>query len=395
MISKLHDVKVTDHTQKVEKGLKCAPDSILIANMRLIGDVILTTPLIGILKAAYPDAAIDLLVNKGTGEFLEKDPRIRKVIYSQKNRAHNLSEVKAPGYYREILLGYDLAINMNSADRGSIAILLAGKSHRVGFYQETGFLKNFWKKLLFTHPIYFPSSVHVARICQLVADKLNLSVSQLEVRIFWDESDDARVRSFLASKLVPGPFFVIHPFARWCYKYWKAEHFAHVSDALVERYGLQPIWTSSPDHEEMELLRNSVRLCKHPPATVLGEFTLNQMMCLMSRATFYLGLDTAISHLAAAAGIPMVVLYGPTIAERWSPWNNNGPVAQQCPLSRGSQRNGRIILLQKEWSCIPCGFAGCDDNWQESPCLQDIDPSEVLAAVDGLLKPLTPGLANG
>ena len=54
----------------------------LIINIRLIGDVILTTPLIGLLKEAYPDAAIDLLVNRGTGEFLEKDPRVRGVIYS-------------------------------------------------------------------------------------------------------------------------------------------------------------------------------------------------------------------------------------------------------------------------------------------------------------------------
>jgi heptosyltransferase-3 len=119
------------------------------------------------------------------------------------------------------------------------------------------------------------------------------------------------------------------------------------------------------------------------------------MMYLISRATFYLGLDTAISHLAASAGIPMVVLYGPTIAERWSPWNNSGPVAQQCPLPRGRQKTGRIIVLQKEWSCIPCGLAGCNDNWQESPCLQEIEPPEVLAAVDLLLAPLKEGMANG
>lgn len=391
----LPDVQVADHSRQAGKGLKSAPRSILIANMRLIGDVILTTPLIGILKDAYPDAAIDLLVNKGTGEFLEKDPRVRKVIYSQKSSVNNRADSKPAGYFREIFRRYDIAINMNSADRGSVAILLAGKWHRVGFYQETGFLKNFWKKLLFTHPIYFPSSLHVARICQLVAEKLNLSAAKLEVRVFWDESDEGRVRSLLANRLVTGPFFVIHPFARWRYKYWKAEHFAQVSDTLVERYGYQPIWTSSPDHEEMELLRLSARLCKYPPVTVQGEFTLNQMMCLISGAMIYIGLDTAISHLAAAAGIPMVVLYGPTIAERWSPWNNSGPVAQQCPLPRGRQKTGRIILLQKEWACIPCGFAGCNGNWQESPCLQEIEPSEVLDAVDLLLEPHEAGMANG
>ena len=54
--------------------------TILICSIRLIGDVILTTPLIGMLKNAFPDAAIDMLVASGTGSFLEQDPRIRTVL---------------------------------------------------------------------------------------------------------------------------------------------------------------------------------------------------------------------------------------------------------------------------------------------------------------------------
>src|SRR3989339_617406 len=64
------------------------------------------------------------------------------------------------------------------------------------------------------------------------------------------------------------------------------------------------------------------------------------MPCLLVRASLYVGLDTAVSHLAATTGVPMVVLFGPTIAERWSPWNNEGPVEQQCPLHHGDPGPG-------------------------------------------------------
>jgi heptosyltransferase-3 len=162
----------------------------------------------------------------------------------------------------------------------------------------------------------------------------------------------------------------------------------------VEKYGLQPIWTSSPDREEIALLHESAHLCKHQPVLVAGELSLNQMTCLLSRSSLYVGLDTAISHLAATTGVPMVALYGPTISAWWAPWNNAGPVAQQWTLPRGTQRNGNIMVIQKDWECVPCGRAGCDDSGMESRCMAGIEVGEVLDAV-GLLLDKTPLLKGG
>jgi heptosyltransferase-3 len=141
----------------------------------------------------------------------------------------------------------------------------------------------------------------------------------------------------------------------------------------------------------MRLLREGAALCRRPPAVFTGSFTLNQMTCLLSRASLYVGLDTAVSHLAATTGVPMIVLFGPTIAERWSPWNNDGPVAQQCPRPRGIQRTGNIILVQKDWECVPCGTAGCDGRGGESQCMAEIEVAEVTGAVEALLGRPRPG----
>lgn len=364
-------------------AMKFVPKSILIVNIRLIGDVILTTPLIGLLRDAYPDAAIDLLVNRGTGEFLEKDLRTRTVLY------HDGDETGTPQqksrYLRKIFRRYDLAINMNASDRGCFAVLLASRRWRMALYYGNLFWSDIWKCLFFSHPVKYPFPIHYARLCQVMAEKLGITVGALKAKVFWDDVDEKKVRALLEKKRVTAPYFVIHPFARWRYKHWQLEKFAIVSDTIAERFKMQPVWTSSPEPAEKAALAQAASLCRIPPALFPGELNLSQMTCLLSRASIYVGLDTAISHLAATTGIPLVALYGPTIADWWSPWNNNGPLAQQCPLPRGKQRTGQIIVLQSSKPCVPCGLRGCDDRGTESPCLLEIESEEVLAAVEELL----------
>ena len=363
------------------------PRSILVVCIRLIGDVILSTPLVRLLKSAYPDAEIDYLVNRGTGEFLEKDPGIRRVLYTRNREARKPVGNPEPGYFRKIFRRYEMAITLNSSDRGAFAVILAGRKTRVGFHPGGGkWFRDAWKRLGMTHPIPFPFAIHVARVSQLVAEAIAIPVPRLEAKVFWDREDERKREEFLRREGIAGPFFVVHPFARWRYKYWVADRFAKVSDEIAGKYGIRPVWTSSPDPEEMRLLREAAALCRLPPALCAGELTLNGVTCLLSRAALYIGLDTAVSHLAATTGVPMVVLFGPTIAERWSPWNNEGPVDQQCPLARGTQRAGRMILIQKEWDCVPCGRAGCDGMGGESRCLTEIRIPEVLDAVRELME---------
>jgi len=362
-----------------------APKSILIVNIRLIGDVILTTPLIGVLRDAYPEAAIDLLVNRGTGEFLEKDPRVRSILYSERGEVRKTR--RFGGYLSQIFRKYDLAINMNASDRGNLAVLLAGRRCQVGFYDGTHTAKDFWKKWLLTYPLLLPTETHKIRVCELVASKLGLRVEHLKAKVYWSAEDEAKVCALLADRLVVYPLFVVHPFARWNYKYWKIERFAEVSDAIARRYALTPVWTSSPAPDEIDFLHRASTLCNFPPVVIPGELNLNQMTYLLSTSSLYIGLDTAVSHLAATVGTPMVALYGPTFTQRWFPWDNDGAIDQGwCTTERLGR--GKCVVVQKSMECVPCGKAGCDDRGDESPCLTAITVSEVLEAVSCLMKRL-------
>jgi heptosyltransferase-3 len=359
------------------------PRSILIANIRLIGDVLLSTPLLAILKRSYPDAQIDFLVNRGAGEFLERDPRVRQVIYSEKwNRK---SKGLGNTYLTRVFRRYDLAISMNAGDRGAIAVLLAGKLHRVGYFESSRPMAAAFRKMLYSHPLEFQDEMHVVDRCRQISEALEINADRLEVNIFWDDSDCQKVAGVLSTLGSGTPYFVVHPFARWRYKYWDIERFAVVSDKISEKFGLRPVWTSSPDKEETSLLLEGAKKCKIQPILVPGELTLNQMACLISGAKLYLGLDTAITHIAASCGVPVVSVYGPTELWRWHPWNNHQSMHTPVPYGfRGTLRHGRIVTLQAGCSHLPCIRPNCYTD-TENPCMMAVSAEMVFQKAERLL----------
>ena len=360
------------------------PKSILIVNIRLIGDVILTTPLINLLHSVWPGVAIDLLVNRGTGEFLEKDPRVRKVIYSEKWKKSSAGP--ASSYLSHVFRKYDLALSMNTGDRGAVAILAASRRERVGYYDSTKPVSSAIRRFFYSHPLSFDEDMHVVLRCGQIAAALGLSCERLEVKLFWDASDKVEVISKRAENNLSDPYLVIHPFARWRYKYWDTHRFAEVSDRLVRQHRLRPVWTSSPDKEEIALLQDAAARCSIKPLLIPGTLSLNQMGCLLEGAALYIGLDTAITHIAASTGVPMVALYGPTELWRWHPWDNDASLEQPVSVGyRGAIRTGKIVTLQAGCEHYPCVRPHCYGE-VENPCMMALTVDEVCAEASRLLE---------
>lgn len=362
------------------------PRSILICNIRLIGDVVLTTPLIGLLKQQYPDVEIDLLVNRGTGEFLEKDPRVNRVIYSEKWQRSG-SKKNRNNYLMNIIGRYDWSICLNASDRGNLAVALAARQVRLGFYEDSRCLGALWRKALLSHPLPFDEEQHVGTRCCQIAKTLGVPVERLEVKVFWNSADSDIVQMTMGETCRSRGYFVVHPFARWRYKYWDIKRFAEVSDYVSRQYGLQPVWTSSPDESEIKLLEAAAVTCAVTPLLVPGTFTLNQMACLLDGASLYIGLDTAITHIAAATGVPTLALYGPTEIWRWHPWDNAAAPGDVLTSGyRGTFRSGNVVALQAACEHYPCIRPRCYANGLENPCMMALRVNCICAEVDLMLQ---------
>lgn len=362
-----------------------APRSILICNIRLIGDVVLTTALVGLLKRAYPEATIDVLVNRGTGEFLEKDWRIGKILFSEKwQKGVSLAN---NAYLLTIARRYDMAICLNAADRGTLATILAGKHIRIGYYEADKPVRALVRKALLSHPLVYNLDEHPVLRCRNVARILGIPDDAPQVQIFWDEGDRQQVASTLRTTTVESDYFVLHPFARWRYKYWDIRRFVEVSDHIAQRYGLRPIWTSSPDTEEKQQLVAAAASCRVPPHLIAGSLSLNQMACLLQGARLYVGLDTAITHIAASTGVPTVALYGPTEIWRWHPWDNKGSLERPVPVGyRGDFHSGNVVALQAACEHYPCIRPRCYRSDLENPCMMALSVEKVCAEIDRLMQ---------
>jgi heptosyltransferase III len=363
------------------------PTKVLIAINRHIGDVILTTPLIALLKEAIPDIVIDMLVNRGTGEFLEKDPRIRNVIYSDKWKYNKHGP--SSGYLLALFRNYDLAISMNASDRGAMALMVASRRFRVGYYEQDRPLSRFCRKMLYSHPLLFQGELHTVMRCRQIAEAIGLPCEHLTVKIFYDSFDAVQVSTRLGDSGLAGPYFVIHPFARWSNKHWDLCNFVELSDQVAKRYNLTPVWTSSPDQEEIGRLTAAVSGCSVKPIMIPGIFSLNQIAFLIKSAKLYLGLDTAISHIAASVGVPMVALYGPTKMWCWHPWDNKVSVSdyENAIVTRGTYRSGSIVALQSACEHSPsCVYPLCFQNkFTYNPCMMALSAQDVFQEVVALL----------
>ena len=118
--------------------LKLNPKKILIMKFRNIGDVLLITPLISNLKRNFPDALIDVALNKGTQEMITLNPHVNEVIIYDREKIKAQKGIKRIWSEIKFVFGirakkYDLIINTTKGDRGAMIALLSGAKFKVGY----------------------------------------------------------------------------------------------------------------------------------------------------------------------------------------------------------------------------------------------------------------------
>jgi heptosyltransferase-3 len=124
--------------------------------------------------------------------------------------------------------------------------------------------------------------------------------------------------------------------------------------------------TSGPEAREVEAAKRVLSRAAAPAIDLVGRTSLAELAAVLERATLFLGVDSAPMHMAAALGVPVVALFGPSGEKSWGPWGE-----------------GHVVLTSP-YLCRPCGKDGCLGS-KKSDCLEAISPQVVLAAVEPLL----------
>ena len=355
--------------------MRTPPRSVLIIVARRLGDVLLATPLIRSVKQAWPDAAVDVLVFEGTQAVLAANPDVRRV----------LAVPERPGWMAHLafmfrlLRRYDIALSTQHGDRPTLYAFLAGR-WRAGLLMPTS--KERWKRPLLDAWAPFDNwNTHTVLMNLALAELLGIE-PQREVAVCWSPQDDARVNELLGRG---GPVGVLHPYPKFNYKMWHRAGWIEAAGWLAA-HGHRVVLTGGTEPAEIAYVADLAR--DMPPGTVnlAGQLSLGASACLLSRAAAYVGPDTAVTHMAAALGVPSVALFGPTDPVKWGPWPK-GHVSATNPWRRiGSQVAGRLSLIQGNVPCVPCGNEGCERNVESySDCLQQLPASTVIAALEAVM----------
>ena len=369
------------------------PKKVLFIATRQIGDVLVTTPLISKARDLWPDAQFHFLGYKGKLDMLKGNPDIAEII--ETSDRPDFSEYLS--LFNKLFQRYDLAFVTQPSDRAYLYGLVAA-FHRVGVLggHPQGKLanksrqQNAWKKLISMHNVdvdYF--SQHV------ITEKLRL----LEVffrnpaELFSKPIDvtppiGQALTPIIASQLTQ-PYVVIHPGPLTAYKRWPLAHWQYLIADLVRR-GYQVVLSASPAKQDLQLNHDILSLltpeiCEKVIDTA-GKLSIPQAGSLLRGAALYIGIDTSITHLAAACNTPTITLFGATPPTNFGPWPNGFIGKQPYQLRARSQTVGNIAILQGPGECVPCRKAGCLDRADSnSECLDLLEPAQVIEAIEKLL----------
>ena len=350
------------------------PQRVIVVVTRRIGDVLLATPLIRSLKRAWPAARIDALVFTGTQGVLLGNPDLDQVHTVPARPDFTTHAMLLARLFRR----YDLALSLVPGDRPTLYAWLAGR-------RSSGLVidrpEQRWKQMLLDQWVPFdPINTHTVRAHLALAEALGVPALP-EVVISWRAEDTAAVDARLGNACTP--LAVLHPYPRFRYKMWHDQGWVTVARWLIDN-GFRVALTGGADADERAYVDAIARQLPESALNLCGQLTLGGIAALLARAGFYVGPDTAITHMAAAAGVPTIALFGPSDPVKWGPWPHGQPAATNPWRRLGDQRNGNVQLIQGRAACVPCGHEGCERHVDSSSdCLQAIPAQSVIDLLKG------------
>ncbi|MHB1587290.1 MAG: glycosyltransferase family 9 protein [Acidiferrobacteraceae bacterium] len=351
------------------------PSSVLVVMTRRLGDVLFATPVIASLRAAWPDAAIDALVFSGTEGVLARHPALRRVL-TVRERA-DAAEHRT--LVRSIFRQYDLGLSLLCGDRPVLYARLAG---RRALAPTLPGAKHWWKRSLLSDSVPFDGqALHTVLMNLSLATRLG-APARAEVALHWNAEDRAAVMARLPFPPT-APFVILHPSPRFTYKAWHASGWRELA-CWVRARGFRVVVSGGPGDEERAF---AAALATSVPDTtdVCGRLDLPATACLVSHARGYVGPDTVVTHIAAAAGVPTVALFGPSSPVVWGPWPRGHELTNPYRLT-GTQQVRNVLLVQGEGDCVPCLKEGCARRIDsDSECLKGISGATVIRGFAQLL----------
>jgi lipopolysaccharide heptosyltransferase I len=337
---------------------------LLIVRLGSMGDIIHALPAVASLRAAFPDAHIDWVVEQRWKDLLEGNPDVTGVIAVDTQRwrrelGHQQTWTElssAVGGLRQ--QRYNLAVDFQGLLKSALVARLSGAPRRIGF--DKGVAKEPAAALFYTERVRPPENAHVVEMNLALARAAGAAGDMVRFPLPARAEDEVYVEEQLRQQQVRD-FFILSPGGGWGSKCWPVERYAQLHNAVAGARGWRSFLNAGPGEEH---LVNEFAAQARVTRPVHFPLTLGQLVALARRARVLVAGDTGPLHVAAAVGTPVVALFGPTDSVR------NGPYGDRA-----------VVIHHREQASITYKHEDAP-----SPAMLAITVEEVLTAVERVLE---------
>jgi ADP-heptose:LPS heptosyltransferase len=274
-----------------------------------MGDCVLTTPSIELLKNYRPDLVIGVVVEYRFRGIFEGNPAISAIL--------------DPTFRAITRFHPALCLNLHGGTTSQLLTVASLAPVRAGYGHHRG---------SFVYNVKIPTAQKILGVERIThtAEALASAMFHLGVPI----SEVPRARLFAEPCRAARPYAVIHPTAAMAYKIWPSERFLAVAEHLEQERGLEAVVVGAGPEELAPFRRYR---------TVAGA-PLSELKSLMAGASLFVGSDSGPAHIACAFGVPVVVIFGrPEHEVVWSPWRASAARTLASPSGITAIRTAEVI----------------------------------------------------
>ena len=349
--------------------MKQTYQNILVNALVNLGDVVLTTSAIALLRKAYPGACITMLVRPVVRQAVENNPVIDDVIlFDYKAKENSFGKMWA--MVQELRRRhFDLSISFDRKLRPALLAWLAGIPVRVGpdrvFDDKPSRVT--W---LYTDTIHIAHNLETnlqAETYQAIVRGFT-GLDGHEKPVFARITPEAGAEADALLAQLPDAQKRIALCVKGTFplKTWPKEYFVDVVDRLAAKYDAAFFVVGAPG--DRAYADEVIAAMHHPVKNFCGDTSLVSLAALLGKSDLLVTVDTGATHIAATTGVPMVTMYGCTSPKRWHPINENA------------------VVFTSDEPCCPCKCRAdeCPSN-PRPDCLWHVTPEMVAGACEKLL----------
>ena len=332
---------------------------ILLVQTSYLGDVLLSTPVIGGIKEIYPEAKLWVMVRPEALPVVKNDPLVEEVIVFDKRKNKSgllglLAQKKLIEQYQ-----FDKVYSLHQSARTAILLWLSGIRERVGFSRAS------WSFLYTTKIVKNACDHAVKRFLTILSDKVKIEELSSELRLFLPPKEELREDIQMILSKQPS-YAVLVPGSEWETKRWMLDGYREVASNLSER-GFKILLCGS---EKERSYCNSVRWDGNVE-NIVGETDIGEFIWLIAGASLVVCNDSFALHVASALKVKNIAVFCATSPNQgFGPWKNK--FAE--------------VVEKKGLYCKPCRRHGgrfCPTGTEK--CMRELPVREVVNAIGRVL----------